>query len=339
MKKDKTILRSKPRLPLFAWAVLLFFLSMSSTVQAQRPKVGLVLGGGGAKGAAEVGVLQVLEELNVPIDYIAGTSIGAIVGGLYATGYRAAELDSLFRHQEWFSLLTDRRDDLSTVPYKDEGETVYVFGFPMLNKGEGIFDRGGLLRGQQVEAMLDSLMGMRGINEMEHLDIPFRCVAFDMKTAAEVVFSEGSPAVAMRASMAIPGCFRPVKIDDMTLLDGGMINNLPVDVVLRMGADIVIAVDLQQKQHKPQPARQKETLVDYIGDMLKISPMVSWAVNRPDRQRYEENKKLCDIYIHPAITDDDTMSFQDKSIARMIQLGREAALQHREELLLIQKND
>lgn len=312
--------------------LLLAVLLAVGVAEAQRPKVGLVLGGGGAKGAAEVGVLKVIEEMGIQVDYIAGTSIGAIVGGLYATGYKAAELEELFKTQEWFSLLTDRREEYATVPYKDDGDMVYVFGFPMLDKKEGFIGGRGLLRGHQVEVMLDSLMGSRGVNEMERLRVPFRCVAFDMKTATEVVFAEGSPAVAMRASMAIPGCFKPVRIDDMTLVDGGMINNLPVDVVRAMGADIVIAIDLQQAQHKAKKPREGEGLLEHVGDLLALSPMVEWAVNRPDRQRYEENKQLCDIYIHPDIPDDDTMSFRKKSIERMMLIGEETARKHTQEL-------
>ena len=196
-------------------AALLLAFCCSAMVMAQRPRVGLVLGGGGAKGAAEVGVLKVIERAGIPIDCIVGTSIGSIVGGLYATGYTAVELDSIFRAQAWLSLLTDRREDLTPYPYKKVDGMTYVFGFPIYdadNQRQGAL---GALRGKHVEQMLDSLMGYRGFNEFESLKIPFRCVACDFRNVREVVLSDGFPANAMRASMAIPGIFKPVKWEGM----------------------------------------------------------------------------------------------------------------------------
>ncbi|MBQ8047595.1 MAG: patatin-like phospholipase family protein [Prevotella sp.] len=324
------------RLAFIAFLTAFLLVNGTETASAGRPKVGLVLSGGGAKGAAEVGVLKVIERAGIPIDYIAGTSIGSIVGGLYATGYDANELDSIFRKQEWLSLLTDRRDEYSSVPYKDDGERVYVFGFPVVEKSGRPLGTPGLLTGRQVEAMLDSLMGYRGYNEMENLPIPFRCVAFDMKTASEVVFSAGSPAQAMRASMSIPGCFKPVKYRDMTLVDGGMINNLPVDVVKEMGADIVIAIDLQQKKHKPRKSSENGIL-QQIAEAFPLGTMVNWAIHRPDWARYEENRGQCDLYINPNIPDDDTMSFKQESVERMLSIGEEEGNRYWEELVALKQ--
>ncbi len=263
--------------------IILLMLCLGMTAQQSsptRPKIGLVLGGGGAKGAAEVGVLKVLEELEIPIDCIAGTSIGAILGGLYATGYRAEQLDSLFRSGLW---MTDNVLDL-----------------------------------------LDRLTETEEWVDFDELPIPFRCVAADFDTQQEVVFRNGNLARAMRASMAIPGVYKPVLVDGKTLVDGGMVNNLPVDVVRAMGADIVIAVDLTQNKHKTRDFSLKET--------IGIGGIFDWLVSRPDWRKYNENCASADIYINPPLKGYAAYSFSDKSIDKMIKIGEQTAWKHKEEL-------
>ena len=184
---------------------MVLMLTLSVGMEADEPagerlKVGLVLGGGGAKGAAEIGVLKVIEEVGIPIDYIAGTSIGSIVGGMYAMGTRSRQLDSLFVNQDWLVLFTNN-----------------------------------------VREFLSKVTQQKHFNELE---IPFRCVAADVYANEEVVMSEGLLCDAMRASMSIPGVFKPVIQGGRMLMDGGLLNNLPVDVVKAMGADVVIAIDL-----------------------------------------------------------------------------------------------
>lgn len=219
-----------------------------------RPRVGLVLGGGGALGAAHVGVLKALESADIPIDYIAGTSIGAVVGGLYASGWTAQQLDSLFNSQEWLDLLTDRDSRFSEQLYNiDDDGMLYIMGIPIMrlkSKDKTItFDitKLGALRGDSIGARLDHLTGHRGSIDFDSLPIPFRCVSFDVLTMSEVVHREGRLPDAMRASMSLPGVFKPMKTDTQLLIDGGVSNNLPVNVVRDMGADIVIAVDLSRK--------------------------------------------------------------------------------------------
>lgn len=288
---------------------------------AARPKVGLVLGGGGAKGAAEVGVLKVIEEAGIPIDYIVGTSIGSIVGGLYAAGYTADELDTLFQTQEWLSLLTDRRADLGNEPYREQDGVTYVFGFPVRDRNSRGF---GMMRGGRIEQVLDSMVSVRGCADFESLHIPFSCVAADIRTAEEVVLSKGVVATAMRASMAIPGIFKPVSKGDWLLVDGGMLNNLPVDVCRKMGADIVIAVDLQQEEKAPRKKTDMSFLTS-IGNLLGLGGILDWIANRPDIDKYLENRKKADIYIHPDLPDYDATSFGNKNCAKMIEAGKEAA--------------
>ena len=297
--------------------ILLFLAVLLATAtQAERPKIGLVLGGGGAKGAAEVGALKVLEQAGVKPDFVAGTSIGAIVGGLYAAGYSAAELDTMFCQQAWLSLLTDRREDLSLEPYKTVDGVTYVFGFPVYSSRPttGI----GALRGEKIVALLDSMMGIRQVVDFSDLRVPFKCVAAEIATASEVVLGEGKLAEAMRASMAIPGVFKPVQRGGTTLVDGGMMNNLPVDVVRAMGADVVIAIDLTQSKpvHKEVPFGAFLSMLGGLGD---------WIVSRPDITKYYENLEHADIYINPGLADYDASSFGNKNMRRMIEAGERAA--------------
>ena len=308
---------------------ILIAVFMVSVTMADRPKVGLVLGGGGAKGAAEVGVLKVIEQAGIPIDYIVGTSVGSIVGGLYAAGYTANELETLFQTQEWLSLLTDRNAAYSNEPYKTQGGVTYIFGFPVMDRNSSGF---GIMRGGRIEQVLDSMVSVKGCTEFESLRIPFRCVAADIRTAKEVVLSKGIVAPAIRASMAIPGIFKPVSKGDWLLVDGGLLNNLPVDVCKAMGADIVIAIDLQQEEKQPKPLADTSLLTS-IGDFLGLSGVIEWLTNRPDIRKHAENKKLADIYIRPDIPDYDVTSFGNKNSARMIKAGEEAAKKHWEKLV------
>lgn len=300
---------------------LLFCLTLLLTeAVAQGPKIGLVLGGGGAKGAAEVGVLKVLEEAGIKPDYICGTSIGSIVGGLYAAGYSAAELETMFQTQEWLSLLTDRSSSLANEPYKVDNDVTYIFGFPIIDrKAKGL----GVMKGSSIEHMLDSMVCAKGCKDFQSLKIPFCCVAADIRSGTEVILREGSLARAMRASMAIPAIFKPVEIDDRKLVDGGMLNNLPVDVCREMGADIIIAVDLQQNEQKPRPQTDLSALTP-IADLVGLGGILNWITNRPDIEKYNANRQKVDIYIHPVL-DADVTSFGNKTAARMIQQGADAA--------------
>jgi len=291
---------------------------MSSACSA--PKIALVLGGGGAKGAAHVGALKIIEEQGIHIDYIVGTSIGAIVGGLYATGYSTGELEELFCQQEWLSLLTDRDETLINEPYHMKNGIVYLFGFPVYDTNKTTI---GLLRGERIEQVLDSMMGCRGMNEFELLKTPFCCVATEFRTANEVVLSSGMPATAMRASMAIPGVFKPVRIGDRLLVDGGMMNNLPVDVARQIGADIVIAIDLQQ--NKEQPKHTDLGMLSTLGDMLGIGALINWVEDRPDLVKYHANRQQADIYINPDISDADATSFGNDKMRYMLRQGEAAA--------------
>lgn len=307
----------------------IFLCLICCTVAVARPKVALVLGGGGAKGAAEVGVLKVIERAGVPVDIVVGTSIGSIVGGLYAAGYTAAQLDTMFCQQEWISLLTDWKIDMSTDPYRVEDGVTYVFGFPVYDRNSQGF---GVIRGTQIEQMLDSMLTRQGCADFGKLPKPFRCVAADFRHAREVVLGKGSVSRAMRASMAIPGVFKPVSYEGMMLVDGGMTNNLPVDVARSMGADIVIAVDLEQKQKQERPAADTGFL-GAIASLLDFEGLLNWVTQRPDITKHHENAADADIYIHPQLPDDDASNFGNKNAARIMAIGEQEAERHWQELV------
>ena len=291
-----------------------------------RPKVGLVIGGGGAKGAAAIGILKELERAQIPVDYIAGTSIGAIIGGLYAQGYRADDLEKLFRSQNWLALLADRDTTLVGKVYKEENGIIYVFGFPVRRKTDANNKVGfGMLHGDHVYNFLDSLISrspvQRGVVKQA---IPFSCVAFDIRRQQEVVLDTGSLARNMRASMAIPGAFKPVQIDTLMLVDGGMGNNLPVDVVRKMGADIVIAVDLQQ--------RKRDDYRSPFGFLKGMGGILKWMAERPDIKKYNVNRTKADLYINPDLGTYGVTDFNVKAIRDILKIGKDTGILYRKQL-------
>ena len=291
-----------------------------------RPKVGLVLGGGGAKGAAAIGILKELEREKIPIDYIAGTSIGAIIGGLYAQGYRADDLEKLFRSQNWLALLADRDTTLVGKVYKEEDGVIYVFGFPVRRKADADNNTGfWMLHGDHVYNFLDSLVSRSPVQRgTVKQAIPFSCVAFDIRRQQEIVLDTGSLACNMRASMAIPGAFKPVQIDTLMLVDGGMGNNLPVDVVRKMGADIVIAIDLQQR--KRDDYRSPFSFLKGLGGIL------DWLAERPDIKKYNVNRTKADLYINPDLGSYGVTDFNAKAIKAILKIGEDTGILYRKQL-------
>ena len=245
---------------------LIFCLTIFLTSFAQdRPKVGLVLGGGGAKGAAEIGVLKYIEEAGVHIDYIVGTSIGSIIGGLYSVGYRSQQLDSLFVNTDW----------------------------------ENIFSES-IAGTQQISNVFSDLLNLPDSVDFDSLPIPYRCVATDIINTEEVILQRGNLARAMRASMSIPGAFKPVKWEGKLLVDGGMLNNLPVDIALK--------------------------------EEYGIGGVLDWLISRPDWKKHNENRQMADIYINPNLKDYDAASFSRDDIRQMILIGEEAGKKALKEL-------
>ena len=220
-------------------------LSGTNSDDSERAKIGLALSGGGARGSAHIGVLIALEELGVPVDYIAGTSMGAIIGGLYASGYSAGEIEQILLTTDWERALRDRPDRVDRTMRTKELEARFLIPYRVgFNNGDFQMPLG-LIEGQHLDQVLrEILKPVVGIHDFGELPIPFKAVATDLVTGKEVILSGGNLPDSLRASMSVPGVFSPVTIEDRLLVDGGMSNNLPVNVVRDMGADIVIAVDI-----------------------------------------------------------------------------------------------
>ena len=239
------------------WLVLVSLLLLSGLVPlpsshpaaeaaAPRPRVGLVLGGGGARGLAHVGVLKVLEELRVPVDCIAGTSMGSIIGGLYASGMRPQAMDKTLQAIDWPQMFKDGpgRADL---PFRTKEEQRVL----LTDKGVGLKDWRvqlplGMLQGQNLLLLLEELtLPAAEVRDFDQLPIPFRAVATDLGTGEAVVLGHGELAKAMRASMSIPSALVPVELEGKLLADGGMADNVPVDVARNLcRPDVIIAVDV-----------------------------------------------------------------------------------------------
>jgi NTE family protein len=223
-----------------------------SPTTIRRPTIGVAFEGGGAKGLAHIGVLQWFEDNHIPIDFIAGTSMGGLIGGFYSAGYRPPEIREIVEHIDWDKVLT------GAVPYRQlsfrrkEDFVAYPNSLE-IGLRHGLSLPGGLNPGQSVQALMDRYMlPYSSKTSFDDLPIPFRCVAADLLSGKPVVFSSGSLAKALRATMSIPGVFAPVREVGKIYADGGLLNNLPTDVVKRMGADIVIGVHLSVGPHKAE---------------------------------------------------------------------------------------
>lgn len=219
---------------------------------AARPKICLVLSGGGARGVAHVGVLKVLEELRVPIDCIVGTSMGSIVGGAYAAGVSPQTMEHRIRAANWDEVLSDSPPRPRRSPYLKELERANIGGAEFGFGKKGLKLPAGVILGQQLELFLQSLIGAEvELDSFEDLAIPYRAVATDITNGHMVVLDHGTLSSAMRASMAVPGVFAPQRLDGALLVDGMLVRNLPVDVARQMGADVIIAVNLGSSLLKP----------------------------------------------------------------------------------------
>lgn len=235
--------------------------------EAKRPKICLVLSGGGARGAAHIGVLKVLEEMRVPVDCIAGTSMGSIVGGAYASGVTVPEMEKQIAGISTDLLFRDKppRQERS-IRRKQDDATILFTPDIGLRDGELLLPKG-LVSGVQLETVLRGLAKAQGYRDFDDLPIPFRAVATDLVTGKPVVFSRGELARVMRASMSVPAAVDPVEIDGRLLVDGGLTNNLPVDVARAMGADIVIAVNLGTPLMKRE---ELNSILGVTGQMINI---------------------------------------------------------------------
>lgn len=305
--------------------LLLMFVLALPSLMAQRKKVGVVLGGGGAKGVAHIGVLRVLEEAGIPVDYVAGTSMGAIVGGLYAIGYAPAEIDTMVLEQDWTMLLSDRikRNSL-TFPEKENAER-YILSLPFgREKKDRVIQ--GMIKGQNLMNLFSNLtIGYHDSVDFKNFNIPFACVAVDAVDGKDYVFRKGSLPLAMRASMAIPAVFAPVRLDSMVLIDGGLNDNFPVDVAREMGADIIIGVDLGTSDLKTLDKLNSPG--DVIGQIIALHGY----------DKYARNKQQTDLLLRPDMTSYNAASFTTPALDTLIRRGEREAYAHWDELIALKK--
>ena len=261
-----------------------------STDDAQRPRIGLVLGGGGARGGAHIGVLKELERRRIPIDAIAGTSMGAIVGGLYATGMSASELESLLGSLDWAGALSDKpdREDLSFRRKQDDAEVPIDFELGL--RGTSLVLPKGVVQGQNLDLLLRELtLGVSHIDNFNQLPIPFRAIASDIERGEIHVMAGGDLAMAIRASMSVPAVFTPVRMDGRLLVDGGIVGNLPVDVMQAMDVDVIIAVDVEFPLYTSEQ----------LQSALTISEQMLTILIRKETLRQIEKLGENDILIRP----------------------------------------
>jgi NTE family protein len=289
--------------------------------EEERPKIGLALSGGGARGSAHVGVIKVLEELGVPIDYIAGTSMGAIVGGMYAAGYSADELEQVLAEMNWSGAMSDKLPRRKQSMRKKDLDAQFLIPYRIgFNKG-GIQLPLGVIEGQHLDQIFQKiLLPVQGITDFDQLSIPFRAVATDLVTGQEVVISGGSLADALRASMSVPGAFAPVVLNGRKLVDGGMSNNLPVSVVREMGADIVIAVDIST------PLLTEEQLTSVV----KVAEQLTGFLTRRNTEEQIASLGPGDILLVPDLEGVSAADFEHAD--EIAQKGLEAAMARREDL-------
>src|SRR5690606_19081772 len=260
-------------------------------------KVGVVLSGGGAKGLAHIGVLKVLEEEGVQIDFIGGTSMGAMIGGLYAMGYTATELDSIFRVTDFDLIVQDNLPRKVKSFYEKENDEKYSLTLPFHKMKIGL--PVAVSKGQNTFNLFSRLMyDARHVDDFSQLPIPFLCMATNAETGEMVLLNKGNLVQAVVASGTFPTLFSPTEINGNYLIDGGIVNNFPVEEIQKLGADIIIGVDVQTGLMDREGLTSSAKLIMQIINFQMLSTM-------------EEKMKLTDIYIKPDITDFNVISFSE----------------------------
>lgn len=296
--------------------LLITALVIAQEQQPKELKVGLVLSGGGAKGLAHIGALKIIEESGVRIDYIGGTSMGAIIGGLYASGYSARQLDSIFEELDFDQLIQDNIPRTSKTFYEKNESDKYAVTLPF--DGLKVSFPSGLSKGQNVYNLFSQLTShVNDIDDFSKLPIPFFCVATNVETGKEVVLKRGYLPQAISASGALPSIFAPVIIDKEVLVDGGVTNNYPIDRLKELGMDLIIGVDVQDSLRSRKDLTSALSVIVQINNFRTINDMV-------------EKRKKTDIYINPDISGFTVVSFdQGRSI---IEAGEKETLKFKDQL-------
>ena len=321
------------------------------SIRKHRPTVALVLSGGGAKGAAHIGVIRYIESLGIPVDMVLGTSMGGLIGGLYSLGYTTDQMDTLIRNIDWKWAFSDELSrkyiSYTDAKYKEK----YMISIPFYYEkdyykmkvadeyrfdpvrrhaalhigadnehGSEMFKSNllgslpsGYIYGQNVSNLISSLtIGYQDSLDFKEFPIPYVCVAADMVSGKAKVWHSGKMNTAMRSTMSIPGIFAPVRVDGMVLVDGGLRDNYPTSLAREMGADIIIGVDLSQ-------ARKTYLEVNNLGDII------GQGIDMLGRDAFDRNVDVPDVKIKPMLKEYNMMSFNPVSIDTMIVRGYEAA--------------
>ena len=299
--------------------------AQTDSTAVKRKKVGVVLSGGGAKGMAHIGVLKVLEKAGIPVDIVTGTSMGSIIGGLYAIGYNANSLDSMVRVQDWSYVITDK-EDLRNQSLSDRKKQNTYFFTTGMTIGKRDMNAGGIIKGKNLAELFNQLcVGFTdSLDFTRDLPIPFACVATDIITNDEVDFHSGRLPQAMRASMAIPAAFSPVRTGDKVLVDGGLKNNYPADIAREMGADVIIGVTVQGA---PKVAE----------DMGGTMSIISQIVDVNCKNKVEENLAITDLHLQVDTKGYGSASFSPAAIDTLIRRGEELAMRHWDDITALKQ--
>ncbi|MGI6222457.1 MAG: patatin-like phospholipase family protein [Prevotella sp.] len=290
-----------------------------------KPRVAIVLSGGGAKGMAHIGVLKVIERAGIPISIITGTSMGSLVGGLYSVGWNAQQLDSLVRKQDWGFLLSDKEDYYSEDLFGRKRQDTYFLSKTLTAGKKKLSETGGLIMGKNLQKLFAHLTaGYNDSIDFNQLPIPFSCVATNIVDNTEYDFHSGVLAEAMRSSMSIPLVFTPIRKGDMVLVDGGLRNNYPADIARQMGADYIIGATVQGP---PKTA----------DDLTTGSNVLSQIIDVNCKNKYDDNLAITDIAIRVNTKGYNSASFTNAAIDTLIRRGEEEAMRHWDELMALKK--
>lgn len=305
---------------------ILFSLLIVAGIVAQpvqeRKKVAVVLCGGGAMGTVHIGALKVLEEAGIPIDMVTGTSMGAIIGGLYAVGYDASDIETFVNDVDWGEMLRDRLSMRNQTLDERERQNIYLLDYRIFLDHSKDSLAGGLIRGTNVEKTLRHYLRQPENIDFTQLPRAFGCIATDLITDSEVELTHGSLPQAIRASMAIPGVFSPVRMDPYILVDGGTKNNFPADLARKMGADIVIGI---------------RTDLGINQEYYSTSDILERSVGADIHNRSDENEKYCDLVIHVPVRGYSAAHFYRSAINNLIDRGEDAARAKMDSILLLKQ--
>ena len=308
-------------------AILITLLAISGMVaqpvaDKNRKKVAVVLCGGGAMGTIHIGALKVLEEAGIPIDMVTGTSMGSIIGGFYAVGYNATDIESIVNSMDWGDILRDRLSMRNQTLEERERQNIYLFDYRLFLDSSKDTLAGGFIRGTNVEKTLRHYLRQTEDIDFRSLPRPFGCIATDLVTDSEVVLDHGSLAKSIRASMAVPGVFAPVRMDSLILVDGGTKNNFPADLARKMGADIVIGV---------------LTDLGLNDKYYSTNDILERAVGADIHNRSAENMKYCDLVIRVPVRGYSAAHFYNTAIKNLIKRGEDAAREMMDSIMLLKE--